>query len=423
VSASRPFDAWERALAFRYLRAKRRDGGAALISVISVIGITLSVMALIVVMSIMNGFRAELLSRLLGFNGHIYVTGPAINGPSREDMIARLRSVPHVVQAVPQIEAQGLAIGPNAISFAVVRGLRPEDLAHTPIIARNIKDGSLRGFGQGEYGGDLILVGSRLAAQVGVRPGDELTLLSPTGGATAFGTSPRRKTYTVGGVFSIGVSAYDAAFVYMPLAQAQLFFGRDRNVDQIEINLDDADRIAAVRPEVARAAGAGAIVSDWRDRDNSTFTALQVEATAMRLILMILVAITTLNIISGLVMLVKNKARDIAILRTIGATRSSILRIFFMAGVIVGAAGTLAGLVLGTLFCLNIGPIQTLVETVTGVQVFNPDTYYLSRLPAKMNPGEVFGTVAFSLAMSSLFSVLPAAWASRFDPVEALRNE
>lgn len=420
---SRPFSAWERSIALRYLRSKRKEGGAALISVISFLGITLSVMALIVVMSIMNGFRTELLTRMLGFNGHIYVGGPMINGPNRQVLVNRLRAVPGTASAQPLIEAQGLAQGPNAISFAVVRGIRPADLAATKIVADNIKDGSLKGFGEGDYGGDLILIGQRLAETLGVRAGDEVTLLSPSGGATAFGSAPRRKSYTVGGVFSIGVSEYDAAFVYMPLEQAQLFFGRDQNVDMIEVNLKDPDRIAESKPEVLRAAGPGTIVTDWRDRNHSFFNALQVERSAMRLILMMLVAITSLNIISGLVMLVKNKSRDIAILRTIGATRSAILRIFFLDGVMIGAAGTLAGLALGTLFCLNVGPIQTFVEAVTGVQVFSADTYFLSRLPARMDPVEVATTVLFSLLMSCLFSVLPAHWASRTDPIEALRYE
>ncbi len=418
-----PFGRWERTLALRYLRAKRKEGGAALISVISFAGITLAVMALIVIMSIMNGFRAELLSRIISFNGQIYVQGPAVNAPDREALIARLKRVPGVVQVAPTVEAQAIVIGPSQVSGAIVRAMRPQDVAATRIVSGNIKDGALKGFGEGEDGGDLILVGQRMAETMGVKAGDSLSLVSPSGAATAFGATPRRKSYTVGGVFSVGMSEYDAAFVYMPLNQAQLFFGKGDRVDYIEINLKDPDKIDAVRPEVVQAVGPAGIVQDWRDRNHAFFNALQVERTAMRLILMVVVAITTLNIISGLVMLVKNKTRDVAILRTIGASQGAILRIFFMAGAAIGVAGAITGLVLGALFCLNIGAIQGFVEWATHAQVFNAETYFLSRLPAKMDAGEVVTTLVWSLLMSCLFSVMPAWWASRFDPVEALRYE
>ena len=208
-----PFSAWERSLALRYLRAKRRDGGVALVSIISFVGILLAVAVLIIVMSVMNGFRTELISRILGFNGHVYVSGPAINGPSRDAMIARLRAIPGVIQAVPVVEAQAGAIGPVSTSGAMVRGMRPGDVQAAKIIAGNIRDGALQGFGQGDYGGDLVLVGARLADTLGVKAGDAVSLISFSGGANPFVTSPRRKTYTVGGVFSVGVSEYDSAYI------------------------------------------------------------------------------------------------------------------------------------------------------------------------------------------------------------------
>ena len=423
AAPSRPFGAWERAIALRYLKAKRNQGGVAMISIISFVGIMLAVAVLIIVMSVMNGFRTELLSRMLGFNGHVFVAGPMVNGPDRQALIDRLRTAPGATAAVPVVEAQGLAMGPSAVSFAIVRGLRPTDVAATKIITGNIKSGSLRGFGQGEYGGDLILVGSRLAATLGVGVGDEVTLISPSGGATAFGSTPRRKAYTVGGIFSVGVTEYDAAFVYMPLEQAQLFFGRDTNVDLVEVNLTDPDKVDAGKREVIRAAGPGVIVTDWRDRNQSYFNALQVERSVMRLILMLLVAIAAMNIISGLVMLVKNKSRDIGILRTMGAGQGAILRIFFMAGGAIGVAGTVAGLLLGILFCTFIDPIQSAVEWVTGVSVFSPDTYFLNRLPARVEWSEV-AIIAFWALVMSFLATLPPAWrASRLDPVEALRYE
>ncbi|HEX4179196.1 MAG TPA: lipoprotein-releasing ABC transporter permease subunit [Caulobacteraceae bacterium] len=419
-----PFGAWERALAGRYLRAKRKNGGVAVISIISFVGVMLAVAVLIIVMSVMNGFRTELLSRILGFNGHLYVTGPVLDGgPDRDALIARLRTVPGVVQVTPMVEAEALVQGRQQTSGAVVRGVSPADVRASKFISGNIKRGSLQGFGDGEYGGDLILVGDRLAASMGVEPGDSLTLTSPSASATAFGAAPLSKTYTVGGIFSVGMSQFDEAYIYMPLSQAQLFFGRDQAVDKIEIKIDDPDKAGALRPAVTQAAGPGAIVSDWRDQNQAFFGALEVERTTMRLILMLIVAIAAMNIISGLIMLVKNKGGDIAILRTMGAGRGAILRIFFMSGALIGVAGTLAGLLLGVLFCAYIQQIQGFVQWVTGQDVFNASIYFLSHIPAKLDWAEVGFVTFFSLLMSFVATLPPALQASRVDPVEALRYE
>jgi lipoprotein-releasing system permease protein len=418
-----PFSRWERQVAGRYLRTKRQNGGVALISGISFVGIMLAVAVLIIVMSVMNGFRTELLGRILGFNGHAYVGGPVLASSDRDKVIAQIRAVPGVTEAVPMIEAQAMVIGQGQISGAIVRGMRPEDLRRVKIIADNIKGGSLAGFGQGDYGGDQIILGDRLAAAMGVGPGDPITLISPSGSATAFGATPQRKVYTVGAIFSIGMSEYDQSFLYMPLDQAQLFFGREGAVDVIEIKLANPDDLAKVKPLIDRAAGPDALVTDWRDRNQSFFNALQVERNVMRLILMLIVAIAAMNIISGLVMLVKNKGRDIAILRTMGAGQGAILRIFFMAGASIGAAGTLAGLVLGVLFCTYIAPIQHFVEWVTGTAVFSADVYFLAHIPARIDWPEVVSVTFWALLMSVL-ATLPPAWrASRLDPVEGLRYE
>jgi lipoprotein-releasing system permease protein len=418
-----PFSAWERSIAVRYLRAKRKNGGVALISAISFIGIMLAVAVLISVMSIMNGFRADLLNRMLGFNPHIYITGPVLNDPEREPMLRRVRAVPGVVQAAPVIEAQVLVQGRGQTSGAIVRGIQPADLRATPIIAGNIKRGSLDGFGQGDFGGDLIIVGERLAASMGVEPGDSLTLTSPTSAATAFGSAPISKTYTVGGIFSVGMSQFDEAYIYMPLNQAQLFFGRESTVDEVQVRLDDPDKIGDLRAAVLKAAGPDAIISDWRERGQAFFNALEVERTAMRLILLMIVAIAAMNIISGLIMLVKNKGRDIAILRTMGASRGAVLRIFFMAGAMIGGLGTLAGIALGVLFCTYIQQIQAFVQWVTGANVFDASIYFLSHIPAKLDWGEVGLVTFWSLLASFLATLAPALQASRVDPVEALRYE
>ncbi|RRN63187.1 lipoprotein-releasing ABC transporter permease subunit [Caulobacter sp. 602-1] len=423
VRAAGPFSRWERSVARRYLFAKRKNGGVALIAVISFCAVMLAVFALITVMSVMNGFRAELLGRIVGFNGHLYAQSPLINGPDRDTIIRRIKAAPGVIQAAPMVEAQAMVIGPTQVTGAIVRGVTPNDLRHMSLIASNIKKGSLEGFGQGEYGGDIVLIGDRMAQTLGVQPGDPITLISPSGPATAFGTSTREKNYIVGGLFSVGMSQFDEAFIYMPLEQAQLFFGRDTSVDYVEIKVDDPDKAKEYKHDVEVASGPGALVTDWQDKNHSYFTALQVERKVMRLILFCIVAIATLNIISSLVMLVKNKGKDIAILRTMGASQGAVLRIFVMAGASIGVAGTLCGLALGVVFCAYITPIQTFVEWVTGTAVFSADVYMLSHIPAKIDWTEVGGIVALSALMSILATLPPAMRASRLDPVEALRYE
>jgi len=420
---TRPFGGWERSIAIRYLLTKRSHGGVALISVISFAAIALAVASLIITMSIMNGFGSELSAKILGFNGHAFVVGGPTTPEARAAVIQRIRALPAVTEAIPVIESQALAQGPVAVAGAVVRGVTPADLRATPIVANNIKSGSLRGFGVGEDGGDQVLVGQKLAQTLGIGVGDPISLISPTGGETVFGGLPPAKSYTVGGIFSVGMSEYDQSFIYMPLNQAQLFFGRGAGVDFIEVRLKDPDKAPAMKETLAAATGPGAVVTDWTERNSAYFGALKVEHNVMRMIFMFIVALAALNIISGLVMLVKNKGRDIAILRTMGAGRGAILRIFFMAGASIGIAGTAAGLLFGLVFCLNIEAIQRFVEWVTGVQVFNSDVYFLAHVPAKIDWLEVTGVSLWALAASFFFTLLPAWRASRLDPVDALRYE
>jgi lipoprotein-releasing system permease protein len=305
----------------------------------------------------------------------------------------------------------------------MVRGLAPADLRATRIVASNLTKGTLSGFGQGPYGGKVVVVGAKLADALGVKVGDDITLISPSGAATVFGATPLQQSFEVGATFTAGMSQYDQAYIFMPLEQAQLFFGREGTVDAIEVRVTDPDRAAALKPAIFRAAGPTAIVNDWTQRDASYWGALKVERNVMRLILMLIVAIAALNIISGLTMLVKNKGRDIAILRTIGAGQGAVLRIFFLAGSTIGVLGTAAGLALGALVSIYIDPIQSFVEWATGQAVFSSDVYFLSRLPAKVDWLEVAIIVGFSLAMSMICTLPPAWRASRLDPVEALRYE
>jgi len=420
------FRLWELDLALKYLRTRRKDGGVAVIAIISFVGIALAVTALISVLSIMNGFRDELLSRTLAFSGDAYVYGnrPLNDFAHRDDMIKRLRAIPGVTQVSPYVESYVLVQGPDGHAQpAAVRGLNADILQQTPLIRDNIKSGSIADFGKGDYGGDGIVVGEDLAHDLGVGVGDHLELYTPSGEATAFGSAATHKSYTIIGTFKSGVSQFDEGYIYMPLTQAQLFFGREDEWDVVEIMVDHPDEIARFHGPLKRAAGEGALIVDWAQRNAPLWNALQVERTAMRFILSFIVVIAMLNIVSGIVMLVKNKTRDVAILRTMGADRSAIARVFFLAGTLIGAGGTLAGLLLGVLFCANIRGIQELIEHLFHVTVFDPKIYYLSFVPAKMEFSEVAFVAVSSLLAACASTYIPAAWAAKLEPVEALRYE
>ncbi|WP_339872762.1 lipoprotein-releasing ABC transporter permease subunit [uncultured Brevundimonas sp.] len=419
-----PFSSWEIGLALRYLRARRKDGGIALIAIISYVAITLAVLALITVMSIMAGFRSELLSRMLSFNGHMYVQGQVLVSPERDAALTRLKALPGVVSVTPLTESQSLLRAAGQTTGAMVRGLRAEDLDSMAYVFKSLTPEARAGFGQGDWGGDRVLIGKALADSLGINVGDPVTLYSPDGAGSAFGNlGGLEKTYTVGGVFSSGTADFDRLFVFMPLEQAQLFFGKEGLWDVIEMKVADPDNVAAYLEPVRQAAGPGAVVSDWRDRLAAFWGALKVERVAMSIILGLVVAIAALNIISGIVMLVKNKTRDIAILRTVGASQAAMMRVFFVAGAAIGVAGTVSGLVLGLVFCLNIGAIQHFLEALLGVQLFNQEVYMLDAIPALVDPVDVFWVAIWSLFMSCVASLLPSWQAAKLDPVEALRFE
>ncbi|MBC7769858.1 MAG: lipoprotein-releasing ABC transporter permease subunit [Phycisphaerales bacterium] len=422
MSNSKPFGLFERMLAGRYLRARRQHGGVALISVISVIAIALAVLALIIIMSVMNGFRETLLSRILGVNGHIYADVRGLPMPEIERIMREAAAAPGVLHVTPLINEQALATVDGRAAGILVRGIPREQLESLPIVSESIRGGgTLQGFEGVEA--PTILVGDRLAAGLGVSEGMAFSIVAPQGASTPFGFTPRRKSFLIGGVFSVGMSEFDSILVYMPIEQAQILFGRGDSADVVEIRIEDPDRTLPAMMELRSRLGPELTLYDWRANSQGLADALTVERNVMRLIFMIVVGIAALNIITGLILMVKLKSRDIAILRTIGATRGAILRVFFMASASVGVIGLVVGLVIGISFCLFIGPIQDFISAVTGIDIFPGTVYSLESLPAKVEWSEVAIISVFTILLTFSATALTAWWASRLDPVEALRYE
>lgn len=417
-----PFGLFERMLAGRYLRARRQHGGVAMISVISVIAIALAVSALIIIMSVMNGFRETLLSRILGVNGHIYVDTRGMPMPEIDRIMREAAEAPGVLHVSPIINEQALATIDGRAAGILVRGIPREELQSLPIVADSIRNGgTLQGF-EG-IDSPTILVGERLALNLGVSEGMAFSIVAPQGASTPFGFTPRRKSFMVGGIFNVGMAEFDSMLVYMPLEQAQILFGRGDSADVVEIRIDNPDRTVAAMMELRSRLGPEVMIYDWRANSQGLADALTVERNVMRLIFMIVVAIAALNIVTGLVLMVKLKGRDIAILRTMGATRGAILRVFFMASASVGLIGLAVGLLLGISFCLFIGPIQDFISDVTGFDIFPGTVYSLESLPAKIEWSEVAIISFFTILLTFSATALTAWWASRLDPVEALRYE
>ena len=418
-TGTHPFAPFEWMLSLRYLRARRREGFISVIAGFSFLGIMLGVATLIIVMAVMNGFRQELLSKILGLNGHLLIQpleSPLTDYAAVADRISKVDGI-HL--AAPLVEGQALASSPFNASGVVVRGMLGADLAKLSQIANNIKQGMLDGFDNGQG----LAIGRRLAEQLSVRAGDNITLVSPRGAVTPMGTTPRIKAYKIAAVFEIGMSEYDSAFVFMPLTEAQAYFNRAGDVTAIEIYTNDPDRIDRFRQSVTDAAARPIYMIDWRQRNATFFNALQVERNVMFLILTLIVLVAALNIVSGLIMLVKDKSSDIAILRTMGATQGAMMRVFLITGASIGVVGTVVGFLLGTIVCLNIEEIRRFLSWLTNTELFSPELYFLSKLPADMNLKETLAVLVMALGLSLLATLYPSWRAARLDPVEALRYE
>ncbi len=417
------FGAFERMVAARYLRARKGERFVSVIASFSLIGIALGVATLIIVMSVMNGFRTELLGRILGLNGHLGIY--AAGAPMRDfDAIAaRVRGLPGVTAALPVVEGQALLTADRGGAFGgLVRGMRQADLRALKLVADNIREGSLDGF----KGDDAVAIGIGLAQRLGLSVGGKITLISPQGSATAFGTVPRIRAYNVVAVFQVGFNEADTSFVFLPLEAAQVFFQVRDAATQVEVMVRDPDAVGTVNREVRAALadhGATLRVIDWTQSNNSLFAAVAVERNVMFLILTLIIVVAAFNVISSLIMMVKDKTRDIAVLRTIGAGSGAVMRIFLMCGAFVGVAGTVLGAVLGIVFCLNIETIRHWLESLTGTNLFNPEVYFLSQLPAELDWREVAQVIGMALGLSLLATLYPSWRAARTDPVEALRHE
>jgi lipoprotein-releasing system permease protein len=419
------FAAYEWKIAARYLRARRGERFVSVIGAFSLVGIALGVATLIIVMSVMGGFKVDLLSRILGLNGHIGIfaasSGPGGGGfEDYEALLPKIRALPGVVSAIPVVDGQALVTSSRAATGGLIRGIAPQDLRSLHAVSDHLVAGTLADF----QPGDAIAIGSGMARRLGVTIGDSVTLLAPEGAATPFGTIPRIRSFRVVAIFEVGMHEYDQAYAFLPLSDAQLFFRHPGRVTEIELRIEDPLATPRLIPLLRRLLDDRPLsIIDWEHSNDSFFAAVQVERNVMFLILTLIILVAAFNVISSLIMMVKDKTGDIAILRTMGATRGAVMRIFFLCGAAVGVSGTVFGTVIGVLFCLNIQTLQAWVEALTGVSVFNPEVYYLAHLPARLDPWEVIEIVSMALALSFLSTLYPSFRAARTDPVEALRYE
>ncbi|MDJ0858229.1 MAG: lipoprotein-releasing ABC transporter permease subunit [Dinoroseobacter sp.] len=422
-----PFSRYEWMIAWRYLRARRAEGGVSVMTWISLIGITLAVMALIATMSVRSGFRAEFVDTILGANAHIAVYGSFYDEetgatsrllPEADAMATRIAELPGVTRAAPLIRGQVISTHDGRTSGAEVYGLSTQDLLSLPGIANDET-----GRGQLERFGDGVAIGSGISRELGLQVGEQIRLISPDGVKTPFGTSPRVKTYEVVYIFSLGRYDIDRTRIYMPFAEAQDYFNRDGGADEIEVMVSNPENIDVWRGSVLEAAGPSTFLWTWEDSASAFLRALEIEDNVMFIIMAILVLIAAMNIVSGLIMLVKNKGRDIGILRTIGLTEGAVLRVFFLCGAATGILGTFFGVILGCLFAIYIDQIFSFVNWVGGGGVWDPSIRGIYEVPAQLELGNVLSAVFLSLGLSFCVTYFPARRAARMNPVEALRYE
>ena len=418
------FGSFERMVAKRYLRARKGERFVSIIAIFSLIGIALGVGTLIVVMAVMNGFKADLLGRILGLNGDLSVYSQSYDGPTSlrgyNNLSNRIEQMPHITSAIPFIEGQVLISAGNFNSGGMVRGMTASGLEKLKVISKTLDPTVLKQF----QGDDVIIIGETLADQANLGVGSRLTLISPKGSATVMGNIPRIKSYRIIGIFDSGMHEYNSSYVFLPMQAAQKYFQLDDEVTGIQIFSNDSTHIQTVTHQLENSFRNDNLkFVDWTQSNNAFFGAVQVEQNVMFLILALIILVAAFNVISSLIMMVKDKTRDIAILRTMGASRGAIMRIFLMCGASVGVTGTLIGTVLGILFCKNIEHIRQGLQKITGTNLFNPEVYYLEHLPAKLDWSDVIQVVSMALFLSLLATLYPSWKAAKTDPVEALRNE
>jgi len=412
--------AFEKMVAGRYLRSKRREGFISVIAGFSFLGIMLGVATLIIVMSVMNGFRAELVGRILGLNGHINIYAQSGNISKYNPLIENIKNIKGVIRATASVEGQALLNVNGAASGVIIRGMNKDDFLNKPILKKSIINKISK---NSYFGSNYVSIGISMARRFNLHAGDKIVLIAPKGKVTPFGTMPRSASFIVGSIFDVEMYEYNNSYIFMPLKIAQSFFTIGDNISSIEVVTKNPEDLFNIELDIRDSLGYGYRVVDWQRNNAGFYNAIKVETNVMFLILTLIIIVAAFNIISSLIMLVKDKGQDIAILRTMGATRGMIIRIFFYTGAAIGSFGTFAGAILGVVFCMNIEHIRRFLESLTGTNLFSAEVYFLTKLPSKMELNEVLIIVLMALVLSFAATIYPAWRAARLDPVEGLRRE